>query len=65
MYDNELRRSQNSRAAESGAVGAACGRFDADLQSIIDAWPTLPAKIKAMMVATAKSAVSPSQPKER
>jgi hypothetical protein len=32
----------DSGGAESGAVGADSGHFDADLKTIIDVWPTLP-----------------------
>jgi hypothetical protein len=33
-----------------GAVGAENGSFDADLQSLIDRWPTLPDAIKASVM---------------
>jgi hypothetical protein len=44
--------------AESGAVGAAFGHFDADLLAVIEAWPSLPEKVKADILALVKSATS-------
>ena len=42
--------------AESGAVGAAEARIDADLALVIDAWPTLPEAIKAGILAMVQAA---------
>ena len=36
-----------SGGAESGAVGAENGPIDADLRSVINAWPDLPEAVKA------------------
>lgn len=37
--------------AESGVLGAQNGPFDADLAAVVTAWPTLPAAIKAGILA--------------
>lgn len=37
--------------AESGALGALDGPFDADLATVIEAWPGLPDAIKAGILA--------------
>lgn len=36
--------------AESGALFADSSQFEADLQVVVDAWPTLPADLKASIV---------------
>ena len=41
--------------AESGAVGAQTPAIDADLQAVIDAWPTLADDVKARILAMVKS----------
>ncbi|RIK78821.1 MAG: hypothetical protein DCC68_14290 [Planctomycetota bacterium] len=37
--------------AESGALGARTAQFDPDLAAVVDAWPTLPAAIRAGILA--------------
>ena len=51
-----LRNQPSPRAAESGAVGARNGADDAELRVVLDAWPTLPATVKASIVAMVKAA---------
>lgn len=43
--------------AESGAVDARSGAFDPELQTIVDAWPSLPDTVKAGILAMVKSAI--------
>ncbi len=44
------------RAAESGAVGARNGADDAELRVVLDAWPTLPAAVRATVVKQVEAA---------
>lgn len=43
-------------AAESAAAGAENGPVDPDLQAVIDAWPALPAAVKAGILAMVRAA---------
>ena len=51
LSDNELHSIAFPSAAESDATGARNGDFDADLQAVIDAWPTLPEATRADITA--------------
>jgi hypothetical protein len=53
---NDLRRSQNHRAANSGAFFADSGQIDADLVALIDAWPALPRAVRQSIAKLAKVA---------
>jgi hypothetical protein len=44
--------------AESGAVGAREHSADADLQVVVDAWPSLPETAKANILAMIRAATS-------
>ena len=50
----DLGKSPNPRAAKSGAVDAREAPLDPDLAVVIDAWPTLPEKVKAKVLAMVK-----------
>jgi hypothetical protein len=49
--DNALRASAFRSAAQSGAVPPDVASIDPDLAKIIDTWPTLPAPVRAAMLA--------------
>jgi hypothetical protein len=48
---NDLRNSDDVRAAESGAVCPDVATLPTDLAQIVSAWPTLPAPIRRAMLA--------------
>ncbi len=52
---NNLRNSEQSRAAQGGAAASGTGShaaaIDPDLQDVVEAWPRLSAEIKAQVLA--------------
>ncbi len=55
MPDNDLRNSGQPRAAQSGAAGPGTGPHgaasDPELLRVVEAWPRLPAEIRAAVLA--------------
>ena len=47
--------------AESGALSTDSTRFDADLQALIDAWPKLPANVKASILSMIQAVAPPAR----
>ena len=54
--DKGLEKSTRAGGAKSGALGAHSDLIDPDLQAVIDAWPTLPEKIRAEVMAVVRKA---------
>ena len=53
--DNELRNDANGLGANPGAVEPNPPALDPDLAAVIEVWPTLPAAVKAGIVAMVKA----------
>jgi hypothetical protein len=55
IQDKDLRQGRRESAAQSGAAGSGTGSHgaatDPDLRRVIDAWPGLPAEVKARVLA--------------
>jgi hypothetical protein len=51
-----LRSDENGVGAETGAVTENLPPVDADLVALVNAWPTLPAALKAGIVAMVRAA---------
>jgi hypothetical protein len=50
MAGNDLRNTSPAGAAESGAVPTSFAPADPDLNRLVDAWPTLPAPVRAAIL---------------
>lgn len=56
--NTENSNNPSQSGAESGAVGAQSDVTDPDLAGVVKAWPTLPAPIRAGIVAMVKAAAN-------